>query len=76
VATALAEQPPSPDRGISTPASVLWPDHDPLFPRAWSDRLDMFFTDAQLKPVDGVGHFTPVECPDEFAGLINRAASE
>ena len=76
VATGLAEQPSSPDHRISTPTSVLWPDHDPLFPREWSDRLDMFFTDAQLKPVDGVGHFTPVERPDEFAGLINRAGGE
>jgi pimeloyl-ACP methyl ester carboxylesterase len=72
VATALAEQPPRADDRISTPTSVLWPDHDPLFPRGWSDRLDMFFADVQLKTVDGVGHFTPVECPDEFAELINH----
>jgi pimeloyl-ACP methyl ester carboxylesterase len=72
VATALAEQPPRPDRRIGTPTSVLWPEHDPLFPREWSDRLDEFFTDAQLKTVDGVGHFTPVECPAKFAELINR----
>jgi pimeloyl-ACP methyl ester carboxylesterase len=75
VATALAEQPPRRDQRISTPASVLWPDHDPLFPREWSDRLDEFFTNVLLTTVDGVGHFTPVECPDEFAELINRAAS-
>jgi pimeloyl-ACP methyl ester carboxylesterase len=75
VATALAEQPPDRDQRISTPASVLWPDHDPLFPREWSDRLDEFFTDAHLTPVDGVGHFTPVECPEEFAKLVRRAAT-
>lgn len=72
VATSLAESPPDPDRRIKTPTSVLWPEHDPLFPRLWSDRLDEFFTDASLTTVDGVGHFTPVECPDEFAGLISR----
>jgi uncharacterized protein YdeI (YjbR/CyaY-like superfamily) len=22
---------------------VLWPSHDPLFPRAWSDRIGEFF---------------------------------
>jgi pimeloyl-ACP methyl ester carboxylesterase len=75
VATALAEQPPRPDDRISTPTSVLWPEHDPLFPRKWSDRLGEFFTDVQLKTVDGAGHFTPVECPDEFAGLISRAVT-
>lgn len=73
VATALAEQPPGPDHRISTPVSVLWPEHDPLFPRNWSDRLDEFFASAELTTVDGAGHFTPVECADEFAGLISRA---
>lgn len=73
LATALAQQAPLPDQRISTPVSVLWPQHDPLFPRDWSDRLDEFFTNAKLSTVDGVGHFTPVECPAEFAGLIRRA---
>jgi pimeloyl-ACP methyl ester carboxylesterase len=73
VATSLAEQAPSPDRRVTTPTSVLWPEHDPLFPRQWSDRLDQFFTSVSLDTVDGVGHFTPVESPDEFAGLIKRA---
>jgi pimeloyl-ACP methyl ester carboxylesterase len=75
MATALTERPPRPDLRIGTPASVLWPEHDPLFPRDWSDRLDEFFADVQLNPIDGVGHFTPIECPDEFAALISRALS-
>lgn len=75
VATSLNEQPPAPDDRISTPVSVLWPEHDSLFPRQWSDRLNEFFTDARLHPVDGVGHFTPVECPGEFAELINQAVT-
>lgn len=75
LATALAQQAPLPEHRINTPVSVLWPDYDPLFPREWSDRLSEFFTDAQLNTVDGVGHFTPVECPAEFAGLIQRALS-
>jgi len=29
--------------------TVLWPEHDPLFPRAWSDRLDDYFTDVDLR---------------------------
>jgi pimeloyl-ACP methyl ester carboxylesterase len=40
-----------------------------------SDRLGEFFTDAQVNTVDGVGHFTPVECPAEFAELIGRAVT-
>ncbi|WP_082964439.1 alpha/beta fold hydrolase [Mycobacterium sp. E796] len=75
VATAPAEQPPRRDERISTPTSVLWPDDDPLFPRQWSDRLDDFFAGVHLSAVDGVGHFTPLECPKQFAELICRAAA-
>jgi pimeloyl-ACP methyl ester carboxylesterase len=75
VAVALTERPPRRDERIGTPASVLWPEHDPLFPCEWSDRLDEFFADADLTTVDAVGHFTPVECPGEFAELIRRAAA-
>ncbi len=70
VARSLAEQVPDPADRLGTPTTVLWPEHDPLFPRAWSDRLDEFFADVTLHPVDGVGHFTPLECPDVFAGLV------
>ncbi len=73
VATSLGERAPHPDQRIRTPTSVLWADHDPLFPRRWSDRLDEFFADATLRTVDGAGHFTPVECPNEFAELIINA---
>jgi pimeloyl-ACP methyl ester carboxylesterase len=54
---------------------VLWPEHDPIFPRAWSDRLGEFFSDVRLVHADGVGHFTPVEAPDRFAELVNHAAT-
>jgi hypothetical protein len=33
-----------------------------------------FFASASLTNVDGAGHFTPVECLDEFAELISRGA--
>ena len=76
VATSLSEQPPALHDRISTPVSVLWPEHDPLFPRDWSDRLDEFFSAVTVTSVDGVGHFTPVESPQAFADLINHAASQ
>ena len=75
VATSLAERVPEPDQRIAVPTTVLWPSHDPLFPRAWSDRIDEFFAAATLTQLDGVGHFTPLECPDEFAGAVSAAAS-
>lgn len=74
VARSLAETTPAPDERITVPTTVLWPSHDPLFPREWSDRVDDFFAAAQLVLLDGVGHFTPLEAPDAFAAAIHSAA--
>jgi len=70
IAQSLTEQPP--DRAIKIAAStdVLWPRKDPLFPVEWSDRAGDYFLDVAVHIADGVGHFTPLECPDRFAGLI------
>ena len=46
---------------------MLWPEHDPLFPREWSDRIDAFFSRARLRFVDGVGHYAPLEYPSVIA---------
>jgi pimeloyl-ACP methyl ester carboxylesterase len=70
VARALAERAPAPLDRLAVPTTVLWPEHDPLFPRAWSDRLGQFFSDVELRPLDGVGHFAPLEAPDAFAAAI------
>jgi pimeloyl-ACP methyl ester carboxylesterase len=74
VAASLAERVPDPDHRIAVPATVLWPSHDPLFPREWSDRIGEFFADARLIPLDGAGHFTPLERPRDFAAAILAAA--
>ncbi|GAA1209303.1 alpha/beta fold hydrolase [Pseudonocardia alaniniphila] len=70
VAMSLAERPPAPSERIAVPTTVLWQEHDPLFPRAWSDRLDDYFADVQVRSLDGVGHFTPLEAPGEFADAV------
>jgi pimeloyl-ACP methyl ester carboxylesterase len=72
VAMSLAEQAPEPQERIAVPTTVLWPEHDPLFPRAWSDRLEAFFSAVELEFLDGVGHFTPVEAPQSFVAAIQR----
>lgn len=71
VARSVAEQPPV--QRLATPTVVLWPEHDPLFPRAWSDRVGEFFSDIEVRPLDGVGHFTPLEAPAAFAAAILAA---
>jgi pimeloyl-ACP methyl ester carboxylesterase len=75
VARSVSERTPRPEDRLAVPTTVLWPEHDPLFPRAWSDRLGEFFADVRLRHLDGVGHFTPVESPDTFAAAV-RAALE
>ncbi|MFR9801114.1 alpha/beta fold hydrolase [Pseudonocardia sp. RS010] len=70
IARSLAEQPPA--ARIAGPTTVLWPEHDPLFPRAWSDRLDEWFERVDLRPLDGVGHFSPVEAPEGWAAVLGE----
>lgn len=74
VARSLAERAPRPADRIHTPATVLWPRHDPLFPVAWSDRLEDFFDDVRLRMLPSAGHFSPLEAPDVFAAEILTAA--
>jgi pimeloyl-ACP methyl ester carboxylesterase len=73
VAMSLGETAPDPDGRIAVPATVLWPELDPLFPYQWSDRLAEFFSDATLHALPGVGHFTPLEAPEQFASAIRDA---
>jgi pimeloyl-ACP methyl ester carboxylesterase len=73
VARSLAETPPDPDDRIAVPATILWPELDPLFPQHWSDRLGDFFSDATLYALPGVGHFSPLEAPERFAAAIRDA---
>jgi pimeloyl-ACP methyl ester carboxylesterase len=73
VATALSERAPAAaDRSV-TPTTVLWPELDPLFPPAWSDRLGEFFADFELQRLAGVGHFVPLEAPETVAEATVRA---
>ena len=73
IAAALSERAPAPQDRIAVATTVLWPEHDPLFPPAWADRIDEFFSNAVLRSLPGVGHFTPLEAPGEFAAAIRAA---
>ncbi|HYB28273.1 MAG TPA: alpha/beta hydrolase [Solirubrobacteraceae bacterium] len=76
VATSLRELASSPPEQIAAPSSVLWPEHDPLFPRDWGDRLGDFFADVTLTSLPGVGHFVPREAPRELAGAVRAALAD
>ena len=75
VARSVAERPPQPVDRIAVPTTVLWPAHDPLFPQAWSDRINDFFANARLRYLSDAGHFTPVESPHEFAEAFAAATN-
>ena len=70
VARGLAEVTPEPADRVAVPTRVLWPEHDPLFPLAWSDRLNAFFADVTVQRLPGAGHFVPLEAPEPFAAAI------
>ena len=70
VARSLAETVPDPCERISVNTTILWPEHDPLFPQAWGDRVNDFFSRAVVRNLPGVGHFVPVEAPKDFASAI------
>ena len=76
VATSLAERAPAAADRVAVPTTVLWPEHDPLFPFEWSDRLSSFFSALETEFLTAVGHFTPVEAPEAFATSIQRQLSE
>lgn len=66
------EQAPDPADRLAVPTVVLWPSHDPLFPFAWSDRVGDFFADAEVRRVEGVGHFAPLEYPAVVAEAVRE----
>jgi pimeloyl-ACP methyl ester carboxylesterase len=71
VARSLAET--VPEQRIAHNTQILWPEHDPLFPRAWGDRLHDFFADFTLTDLPGAGHFSPLEAPEAWAQAIRAA---
>jgi pimeloyl-ACP methyl ester carboxylesterase len=75
VATSLAERAPAPADRIAVPVTVLWPEHDPLFPREWADRIGEFFSAAELTWLDDAGHFSPLEAPAQFAAAVAAAVT-
>jgi pimeloyl-ACP methyl ester carboxylesterase len=75
VAMSLAEQVPARQDRLTAPTRALWPEHDPLFPREWGDRLDEFFADVTTTDMPGTGHFSPLEAPEAFAAAIRELSA-
>jgi len=58
---------------VAQPTTVLWGEADPVARSAWADRLPEFFPDLTLRLLPGVGHFVPVEAPDDAVAAIRAA---
>ena len=52
------------------PVCIRWAEHDPLFPFAWTDRLNEAFSRLDLALFPEVGHFPHREDPDRAAAEI------
>lgn len=55
---------------IEIPTRVRWAEYDPLFPFAWTDRLDETFRNYDVALFPDVGHFPHREDPDRTAHEI------
>ncbi|WP_342151028.1 alpha/beta hydrolase [Methylorubrum sp. SB2] len=55
---------------ITVPTGIRWGTQDPLFPYAWTDRLGETFSNLDLAPFEGTGHFPHRERPDAAARAI------
>ena len=55
---------------IRVPTCIRWGTQDPLFPYAWTDRLGETFSNLDLAPFEGAGHFPHRERPEEAAAAI------
>jgi pimeloyl-ACP methyl ester carboxylesterase len=75
VARSLAERVPPPSERIAQPTRVLWPEHDPLFPPEWGDRLDAYFSRVTVTALPESGHFSPLEAPEAFATALRETLS-
>jgi pimeloyl-ACP methyl ester carboxylesterase len=75
IARSLSEQVPGEADRIAPATTVLWPEHDPLFPRAWGDRLEQFFAQVTTRDVPDAGHFVPLERPAVSAAAIGDVLS-
>jgi len=64
---------PPGDSRIRQPTVIAWGELDPVILAAWSDRLGETFLDHELSLLPGIGHFVPIEAPEQTIETIRRA---
>jgi len=58
---------------ILQPTVIAWGKLDPVILAAWADRLQETFPNHELSLLPGIGHFVPIEAPQETIETIRRA---
>ncbi|MEK7487230.1 MAG: alpha/beta hydrolase [Planctomycetota bacterium] len=61
---------------ISQATTILWGKATPILPFQWSDRLSEYFSKFKLYPLEGVGHFVPLEAPEEIIRAVFQNFSQ
>ena len=60
---------------LRQPVIALCGTRDPLFPMEWLDKLHLDFEDVEVRTLEDVGHFTPLQAPDAVADAIRALAA-
>nr|WP_239029318.1 alpha/beta hydrolase [Pseudonocardia acidicola] len=67
---AMAARTAPPPPPVEVPAAVVWGAADPVFPLPFAEGLGETLPQHTLTVLDDVGHFVPLEAPDEMATAI------
>lgn len=57
---------------VTVPTTILWSDHDPVFPLEWSSDAINYFPNSELIIVKECGHFIPREVPEQLIEIIKK----
>ena len=59
-------------RGLTVPALILCGSLDTLTPPRISEEMAALAPQSELVILDGIGHLSPLETPDEVTAILNR----
>jgi pimeloyl-ACP methyl ester carboxylesterase len=74
--TRHSRRPPTAPPALTLPTFVAWGDSDPVSPVEWAAGIERAYPNVDLRVLEGVGHFVPVEAPDAAAETVRAAAAQ